>query len=196
MPTRDRVLAVPGLEGGGPWCGGPPEIPDVGRRVQTLHMIVVRGTKKFLDRVGVPGPSCASSASLGDWYANALLWRPQVALFVNASTLLPVVVRLAPANSVVSRLPEAFRDIAQRLGVEQASLDCELEETAEHALAKTASRCVLGVMTEFAHMADHYRSEPRILDLADLSLWLARVPCSPLFRSYISPDRALLAALA
>jgi len=64
-------------------------------------MIVVRGTKKFLDRVGRPDASGASSASLGDWYANALLWRPQVALFVNAQTLLPVVVLLAPANSVV-----------------------------------------------------------------------------------------------
>jgi len=67
---------------------------------------------------------------------------------------------------------------------------------AEHALAKTASRSVLGVMNECARMAEHYRSERGILDLVDLSLWLAQVPCSPLFRSYVSPDRALLAALA
>ena len=63
-------------------------------------MIVVRGTKKFLDRVGRPDTSYESSTSLGDWYANALFWRPQVALFVNAQTLFPVLVALAPASSV------------------------------------------------------------------------------------------------
>jgi hypothetical protein len=57
-------------------------------------VIVVRATRRFLDRVGRPDAACASSASLGDWYANALLSRPQVGLFVNEQTLLPVVVPL------------------------------------------------------------------------------------------------------
>jgi hypothetical protein len=158
-------------------------------------VIVVRGTKKFLDRVGRPDTSYESSTSLGDWYANALFWRPQVALFVNAQTLFPVLVPLAPATSVVSRLPTAFGDLARRLGAGQASLDRELAGMAEHVLAKTASRSVLGVMNEFAHMAEHYYSERGTIDLVDVSMWLAQVPCSPLYGSHISPDRALLAAL-
>jgi hypothetical protein len=158
-------------------------------------MIVVRGTKKFLDRVGRPDTSYESSTSLGDWYANALFWRPQVALFVNAQTLFPVLVPLAPATSVVSRMPAAFGDLARRLGAGQASLDRELAEMAQHVLAKTASRRVLGVMNEFVHLADQYRTGRGSLDLLDLSLWLSQVPCSPLYGSHVSPDRALLAAL-
>ena len=51
-------------------------------------VIVVRGTKKFLDRVGRPAPGeVASSGVLGDWYANPLFWRPQVAMFVNERSL-------------------------------------------------------------------------------------------------------------
>ena len=76
-------------------------------------MFTVRGTKKFLDRVGrpmsdppptVPQSTTASlprsttaTTVLGDWYANVLFWRPQVALFVNAATFIPVLMPLAPA---------------------------------------------------------------------------------------------------
>ncbi len=151
-------------------------------------MIVVRGTKRFLDRVGQPGPASGSStASLGDWYANALFWRPQVALFVNAQTLLPVLVPLAPATSVVGRLPVAFEDLARRLGVGRTPLDHEVAGMAEHLLAKSASRSVVGVMIEFAHLAELHHAEHGTLDLIDLSLWLAQVPCSPLYGSHLQP---------
>jgi len=59
--------------------------------------MVVRGTKKLLDRLGWPGPTEASSwGRLGDWYANVWFWRPQVAMFVSERALLPVIVPLAP----------------------------------------------------------------------------------------------------
>ena len=44
---------------------------------------------------------------------------------------------------------------------------------AEQVLAKTSSRSVLGVMNEFARMADSYRWTEDHIDLAELSLWLA-----------------------
>lgn len=159
-------------------------------------MIVVRGTKKFLDRVGRPAPGeFASSGVLGDWYANPLFWRPQVALFVNERSLLPVLVPLAPAASVVARLPVAFADIAIRIGVDDAALRSELAAMGDHVLAKTASRRTLGVMNEFAHLADSYRDRRGPVDLVELTLWLANVPCSPLYGSAISPDRELAALL-
>jgi hypothetical protein len=69
-------------------------------------MLVVRGTKKFLDRAGRPvAGDVSSSGRLGDWYVNTWFWRPQVAAFVNERTLLPVLVPLAPAVSAVERLP-------------------------------------------------------------------------------------------
>ena len=60
-------------------------------------MFTVRGTTKFLDRVGRPVADPPSrSTVLGDWYANVLFWRPQVALFVNATTFVAVLMPLAP----------------------------------------------------------------------------------------------------
>src|SRR5437868_5460291 len=55
------------------------------------RVLIVRATKKLLDRAGPPSPSDEESTTLlGQWYATALFWKPQVALFVNEPTLLPV----------------------------------------------------------------------------------------------------------
>ena len=141
-------------------------------------MIVVRGTKKFLSRVGAPAPVHGlSTGVLGDWYANAVFWRPQVALFVNERTRLPVFVPLAPAKSVVARLPVEFEKVARRIGVDGAALDAELAAMKEWVLAKTASRSVLGTMNEFVHMADNYQWMHEVIDLDDLAVWLADTPC-------------------
>jgi hypothetical protein len=159
-------------------------------------MVVVRGTKKFLARVGEPGRETAvSTGGLGDWYANLWFWRPQVVLFVNSSTLLPVLVPLAPAKSVLSRLPHAFAEVAGELGVTGPNLEAELEAMSEQSLAKTESRSVLGTMNEFTHLADNYRWMHDDIELIDLSLWLAQVPCRPLFGGEGSPDRELRARL-
>jgi hypothetical protein len=59
----------------------------------------VRATKKLLDRIGPPnlGEGEEPTTLLGQWYATAVFWKPQVALFVNEPTLLPVLMPLAPA---------------------------------------------------------------------------------------------------
>lgn len=102
-------------------------------------MIVVRGTKKFLDRVGKPDSAPPESSSrLGDWYATVWFWRPQVVLFVNATTLLPVLVPLAPAKSALSRLPDAFAQVSAALHVMGPALEAEVEAMREQHLAKTA----------------------------------------------------------
>ena len=76
-------------------------------------MFVVHGTRKFLDRVS--GPTAAaveqSTTALGDWYATVLFWKPQVALFVNESTLLPVLVPFAPAATVIPRFTAAVATV-------------------------------------------------------------------------------------
>ncbi|MGI9023345.1 MAG: DUF6933 domain-containing protein, partial [Acidimicrobiales bacterium] len=70
-------------------------------------MLVVRGTKKLRDRVkGAPVVvGDASTTALGDWFATALFWRPQVALLVNSRTLFPVFMELAPAATLLDRAP-------------------------------------------------------------------------------------------
>ena len=146
-------------------------------------MFTVRGTEKFLDRVGRPMTEPPpSSTVLGDWYANVLFWRPQVALFVNATTFVPVLIPLAPAAGAVARFPAAMAAVFAALGVDPRFVASESNEMSSVVLVKTASRQVLGVMNQFAFMAEHTtstgRSDPA--DLLGLSVWLANTIVGPI----------------
>jgi hypothetical protein len=161
-------------------------------------MVIIRGTRKFLDRVGAPHePDTASTTMLGDWFATVMFWRPQVALFVNATTLLPVFMPLAPAATVLQRFPAGLAGILRAHGIADHLITREIAEAAEQHLAKTNNRSVVGVMNEFVHLADWRRDEITVPDdLMWLSLKLAQTPCSPLYGRHISPDRELAATLA
>ncbi len=123
-----------------------------------------------------------STTVLGDWYANLLFWRPHVALFVNATTFVPVMVPLAPAAGVVARFPMAMAEVLGALGVDPRFVEAEMTGMSSVVLAKTASRQVLGVMNEFTFMAEHTistgRSNPT--DLVGLSVWLANTIVGPI----------------
>lgn len=124
----------------------------------------------------------SSTTVLRDWYANVLLWRPQVALFVNGTTFVPVLMPLAPASGVVARFPTAMAEMLGALGIDPRFVDSEVSEMSSVVLAKTASRQVLGVMNEFTFMAEHTistgRSDPA--DLLGLSVWLANTIVGPI----------------
>lgn len=146
-------------------------------------MFTVRGTKKFLDRVGRPvADPPPPSTVLGDWYANVLFWRPQVALFVNATTFVPVLIPLAPSAQVVDRFPAEMAELLVTLGIDPRFIASETSQMHSAVLAKTASRQVLGVMNEFVFMAEHTissgRSDPA--DLLGLSVWLANTIVGPI----------------
>ncbi len=73
--------------------------------------------EEVLDRVGPPEPGEHVAAGvLGDWYANALFWRPQTAVFVNERSLVPVLLPLAPAATVLDRFRAAFARVAAAIG--------------------------------------------------------------------------------
>jgi hypothetical protein len=146
-------------------------------------MYTVRGTKKFLDRVGPAITDPPEPAGvLGDWYANVLFWRPQVALFVNATTFLPVVMPLAPAASVLTRFPKALTDVLGALEINPRFVASVAAGMGEAVLAKTESRQVLGVMNEFVFMAEQTIGTRRLDpgDLLELSCWLADTIVGPL----------------
>lgn len=161
-------------------------------------MFVVHGTRKFLDRVGVPAGAELGHPTtvLGDWYATVLFWKPQAALFVNESTLLPVLLRFAPEATVIDRFPAALATVLRRHGIGEALIEDECQAMADHGLATTKNRSVVGMMTEFAFLAGAYAESEDTVDLVDLSLWLARTPCRPLYGSHGSPDRELAAHIA
>jgi hypothetical protein len=154
-------------------------------------MFTLHCTQKLLDRIkqppvaDLPPPTTA----LGNWYAHALFWTPQVALLVNERTLLPVLMPLAPAATFVDRFPTHLAEVLHGHGFDAQFIDREVEEVSEAVVAKTANRSVVGVMNEFAFLADGYRTYLEAPELLALSIKLAGTPCSPLRGS--SPVRAL-----
>jgi hypothetical protein len=161
--------------------------------VFTLH-----GTQKLRDRAkqALVESAPESTTWLGDWYGTVLFWRPQLALLVNEQTLFPTLMGLAPAATLLERFPVALDRTMTSAGIERRFIEVELAEMGEGAWAKTASRSVLGVMNEFAFLAGDLRQRLMIDDPVELSLRLARVPCSPLYRRHITPGRELEAAVA
>ena len=160
-------------------------------------MLIVHATKKLLDRIGPPTVRDGeqSTTVLGHWYATALAWRPQVALLVNEPTLLPVLMPLAPAATLLARVPKQISTVLVAHATPSAVIEQELRRMRERRLAKTANRSVVGTMNEFIQLANVYRHQVRHPDLTDLALRLATTPCSPLYGRNVSPDRELVALL-
>jgi hypothetical protein len=156
-------------------------------------MYSLRVTKKLLDRIK---PSTITSAEicttvLGNWYATVLFWKPQVALLVNEKTLLPVLMPLAPATNLATRFPNHLAGVLAAHCVPQQFIDYELTQMKEVQYAKTSNRSVVGILNQFTYVAEGYREHLETKDLLTLSLRLSETPCSPLYKSHISPDRAL-----
>jgi len=128
---------------------------------------------------------------MGGWYATVLFWKPQLAHFVNEVTLLPVVVPLPRATSVLARLPAAVEAVFGRHGLTRPFIEAEVPQMAERRLATTRNRSVVGIMNEFTHLGEVFREKTAPLDLEALAIRLAEVPCGPLYSRQISPDREL-----
>lgn len=163
-------------------------------RAKLRIVLVVRATKKLLDRCG--GPSLSeqpATTALGDWYATALFWKPQVALFVNEPTRLPVFVPLAPAATLAPRFVSHLRAVFDVFRLDPRFIDSEISEMTEHRLAKTANRSVVGSMNDFSSLAEFHRDQHGSDDLLALSLELAHTPCGPLDKKRGFPDLELKA---
>lgn len=163
----------------------------------TRTVLVVRGTKKLRDRLKkapAAGSDDHSTTELGDWFATALFWRPQVALLVNQRTFVPVLVELAPASTLLDRVPAAIETVLRQHGLEQEFLTAERSAMRDVRLAPTKDRRVVGVMNELTFQAE-IRHEEGMTDLVELSLDMARVILGPLHNLGSSPDRALAAVV-
>ena len=160
-------------------------------------MLIVRATKKLLDRIGPPnlGDEEQSTTLMGQWYATAMFWKPHVALFVNEPTLLPVLMPLAPAATLLARFPHQVAAVLAAHGTPDAVIDEEQRQMRDRRLAKTANRSVVGIMNEFTFLAGAYRGDTPAPDLQALAIRLAATPCGPLYNKHVSPDRELAALL-
>jgi len=153
-------------------------------------MFTLRCTQRLLTRltptqVEEAGPP---TTELGDWYANLVyVGRRQLVLAVSERTFLPVVVAAAPIITLVDRIRVETANMLRALNVDPSAVDRELAEMSRVAIGRTTSRQVTGVMVDFAKALDFY---PEGQSLHSVSLKLAETPCSPLYKSAISPDRA------
>lgn len=157
-------------------------------------MFTFRCTRKLLDRLKTKPEAtpAAPTTVLGDWYANHLIiHRQHLVLCCAERTFLPVLLPTGELASLIPRLRAELGDLLAAIGVPRHASDLELAAMADHAVAKTASRTVLGVMNEYGLALEQARRGER---LQDLSLWLAKTPVGPLRME--SPARASLAAFA
>lgn len=125
--------------------------------------------------------------------ATAVFWKPQVALFVNEATLLPVLMPLAPAESLADRFPEHIEAVLNAPGTDPRFVAAEIAATTDAQWAKTANRSVVGMMNEFSLLAEVDRAHERSEDLVSMSVRPAGTPCSPLYKRHSFPDRELAA---
>jgi hypothetical protein len=159
-------------------------------------MLVLRGTKKLRDRIKgrIATADDVSTTVLGDWFATALFWKPQVALLVNQRTLLPVFMPLAPAATLVTRVPEAIATALRNQGASEAFIAAEVAAMGDVAIAPTNDRSTLGVMNEFAFHGELHFQEG-LTDLEAPSYRLSSLILGPLDHRHGSLDHELAALM-
>jgi hypothetical protein len=162
-------------------------------------MVVVRCTKKLLDRIKPPSMAPVESVGtnvLGDWYANLLIARHTwLIVAVSEKTLLPVVLPAAPFKTMAPRLAVAVGEHLRRLGVASERVDEEVAAMVTAVFAKTASRRVLGSLIDLCGLTEAWMwpaaegdamgtagtaGVTGAVDTRALEDKLATVPCGPL----------------
>jgi len=116
-------------------------------------------------------------------------------LAVSDRTLLPVVLRARDLRTMVPRLARQFERVARAIGAPREAIVREVAAMGEATVLRTASRQVLGCMTEFAFMTAAYTKGHLVTDdaLVELAVWLAEAPCRLIGME--RPRDAALAAL-
>lgn len=100
---------------------------------------------------------------------------------------------LAPATDLGLRFPQYLSRILTAHGISASAsfIAYELLQMRQVLYAKTVNRSVVGVMNQFVFLAERYRECGEADDPLALSLHLSETPCSPLYKSTISPKSEL-----
>jgi hypothetical protein len=153
----------------------------------------IYATKKLLDRMQEPIIESIPVATtrLGNWFAKPLFWRPQVALFINEETFLPVFASLAPASSLANRFPDDLATTLRTHGIPESFIEEELLAMDDVVVSRTKNRRVVGILNELATMATRIRALHPELTPLHLATELARVPCGLSGGDYRIPEVAL-----
>lgn len=149
-------------------------------------MFVLRCTKKLMRRLVPPRKPIRAvrvmptTTCLGDWVATLVtIDRKPIVLAVSHRTLLPVLIPLAPARTLVLRLPDAVEEMLERLGLDHADIVEERRAMSYSTLAPVSipDQVVMGSLSDYVRALDY---RPQDASLIDLERMLAITPCGPL----------------
>jgi hypothetical protein len=122
--------------------------------------------------------SHSPTTRLGDWYANRVYIRPkQHIIFVNETTLLPVVIPAAPSKTIETRFVHQLGIVLRALGIDEPSIAVETASMNQNVWTKTSNRSVVGSMTDFIKHIEYRQTIVGQLTLTELAMELARTPC-------------------
>jgi hypothetical protein len=115
-------------------------------------MLVLRCTRKLLDRVGPPVANPPQSTTvLGEWYAKPFaVAQRRFILLVNASTRIAVVMYARDVAHLPDHFPEALAPVLAQLGIPADDIVREVEASRTVVVATTDSRSLLGQLNDYA----------------------------------------------
>ena len=150
----------------------------------------MRVTKQLLDRLEWFDAEREGAVDHAAWpvVCHRVALAAAVALLVNETTLLPVLLPLAPATTLPARVGEQMAAVLAAHYASGPIIASDREQMRQWRMAVTANRSVVGIMNEFTFLAAAWRGDRA--DMLDLALRLAKTPCGPLYPTHGSPDRA------
>ena len=144
-------------------------------------MVALRCTAKLLARIGPPQePSAPTTTRLGDWYGAPLsLGHKRLILLISEHSRLPVLMAARDTKHLAANFPDALAAVLWGLGIDAAAIRCEVAETREAVIAKTASRSLLGTLNDFGFLLRWQVSGAAELDLVRAAVAAQPYACAP-----------------
>jgi hypothetical protein len=142
-------------------------------------MVTLRCSANLLKRLGRSTDAESSTGRLGDWYARPIFTKPQhLVLITNATSLLCVVIPLAPIVKLQSRFVAAAAGRIRQIPVSDRLIEVELAALEQVHIGPATSRSVISTMNQFVYSLEAWLAERPPGDLDMLGLWLCDTPCS------------------
>ena len=157
------------------------------------HLVILRATQKVLKSLEKSAADEETSdTALGDWYVNrTVVDHKPLLLFVSSRSLLAMVTRAQKVKLLPEHFPDRLSKRLERLDVDSAVIDSEVEATQPVRVGRTRDRSVMGTMVDFAKVLPFYLPEDgwddRDLFLAELKLAQTPCRCGPSFDEAIWP---------
>jgi len=163
-------------------------------------VVILRATKKVLNRLPKPHVDGESDTALGDWYVNRIVIdRKPLLLLISSESLLPILTPARDLKNLPASLSRLVEERLIRLGIPARVIEQEIQAMSPVQVAPTRDRSVVGMLVSFAFDLSYIlaRDGWDETHLADAEVSLADTPCrvSSKGRDVIYPREAAPALL-